>query len=160
MLAWAPGRLKGGSIVTPMVQNIDVAPTLMDALGAAAPATARFDGRSFLPLLRGETPADWRKHILYEYHWEWNFPATPTLFAIRTDRYKYVYYHGTWDIDSFHDLETDPDERHNLIQTPAYQEQIGQLRAQLFKELDASGALNTPVRAPAGERLDQRKLRE
>ncbi len=99
-----------------------------------------------------------RKHILYEYHWEWNFPATPTLFAIRTDRYKFIYHHGIWDIDALYDLETDPHERHNLIQVPAYQELAADMRSRLFKELQARGALDIPVRMPAGERLDQRKV--
>jgi N-acetylglucosamine-6-sulfatase len=157
LLAWAPGRIKGGTAVTQMVQNIDIAPAILEAMGVAAPASAKFDGRSFVPLLRGQETA-WRAHILYEYHWEWNFPATPTLFAIRTDRYKYVYYHGTWDIDSFHDLQTDPLERHNLIDVPGSAEQAARLRKQLFDELQASGALNAPVLVPAGERLDQRKL--
>jgi len=160
MLAWAPGRLEPGSEITPMVQNIDIAPTILHALGVGAPAEAKFDGRSMLPLLRGETVDDWRDHILYEYQWEWNFPATPTLFSIRTDRYKYVYYHGHWDIDSFHDLKTDPHERHNLINVPAYKDQIEKLRDTMFSELEASGALQIPVRIPAGQRLDQRKLRE
>jgi hypothetical protein len=37
--------------------------------------------------------------------------------------------------------------------------QIARLQAQLFDQLEASGGLNVPVRRPAGERLDQRKLR-
>ena len=160
LLAWAPGRIAPGTAVTPMIQNIDIAPTILEALGVTSPSAARFDGRSFLPLLRGAQLTDWRDHLLYEYHWEWNFPATPSMFAIRTDRYKYVYYHGTWDLDSLHDLQTDPDERHNLIQIPAYRELAEQLRSQLFQELAASGALELPVRAPRGERLDQRKLPE
>ena len=161
MLARAPGLIEGGSVVSPMVQNIDIASTVMDAIGVSLPdglAQARqMDGKSFLPLLEGrEVP--WRDHILYEYHWEWNFPATPTLFSIRTDRYKYVYHHGTWDIDAFYDLEEDPIERHNLIEVPGYQKMIGQLRDQMFEELEASGALDVPFRKPAGDRLDQRKL--
>lgn len=161
MLARAPGLIEGGSVVSPMVQNIDIASTVMDAMGVSLPdglAQARqMDGKSFLPLLEGrEVP--WRDHILYEYHWEWNFPATPTLFSIRTDRYKYVYHHGTWDIDAFYDLEEDPIERHNLIEVPGYQKMIGQLRDQMFEELEASGALDVPFRKPAGDRLDQRKL--
>ena len=161
MLARAPGLIEGGSVVSPMVQNIDIASTVMDAMGVSLPdglAQARqMDGKSFLPLLEGrEVP--WRNHILYEYHWEWNFPATPTLFSIRTDRYKYVYHHGTWDIDAFYDFEEDPIERHNLIEVPGYQEMIGQLRDQMFEELEASGALDVPFRKPAGDRLDQRKL--
>ena len=157
MLAYAPGRIKPGTKVTEMVQNIDVAPTILEACGVEPPAEARIDGRSFLPLLRGEA-IPWRDHILYEYHWEWNFPATPTTFAIRTDRYKYIFYHGLWDHNGFYDLATDPHERHNLLNVPAYREQIEQMKTQLFDELEASGGLVIPVRRPAGERLDQRKL--
>jgi N-acetylglucosamine-6-sulfatase len=160
LLAWAPGRVRntdGPYNIDSMVQNIDIAPTVLAALGVEKPAAAKFDGQSFLPQLQGKKGGE-RDHILYEYHWEWNFPATPTLFAIRTDRYKFVYYHGTWDLDSFHDLKTDPHERHNLIDVPAYQEHITKLRTKLFKELEASGALNVPIRQPAGNRLDQRKI--
>ncbi len=58
-----------------------------------------------------------------------------------------------------YDLETDPHERHNLINVPAYAEKIEALKKQLFDELEASGALDIPVRRPLGERLDQRKNR-
>lgn len=158
MLAWAPGLIKQGSTITRMVQNIDVAPTVLDACGIAPDDSRKFDGRSFMPLLLGkEIP--WRDHILYEYHWEWNFPATPTVFAIRNERFKYIFYHGLWDLNGFYDLETDPHERHNLIKVPAYRQQIAEMQQQMFAELDASGGLVLPVRPPAGDRLDQRKLR-
>ena len=118
----------------------------------------KMDGKSFAGLLLGKkTP--WRKHILYEYHWEWNFPATPTCFAIRSERYKYIYYHGVWDQNGFYDLKTDPHERHNLIQVPAYREQIVQLRGQMFRELQMSGGLTMPVRPPKGDQFYDRKLR-
>ncbi len=160
MLAWAPGMIEPGSATDSMIQNIDIAPTMLGVAGVVARPGARFDGRSFLPILRGQNDRPWREHILYEYHWEWNFPATPTLFAIRTDRYKYVYTHGTWDLDGFYDLQTDPIERHNLISVPAYQERIQAMREQLFTELAQSGGgMSMPLRAPAGARLDQRKNR-
>jgi N-acetylglucosamine-6-sulfatase len=156
MLAYAPGLIAPGTKVKEMVQNIDIAPTLLAAAGVPVPAAAKMDGRSFLPLLQGQS-IPWRDHLLYEYHWEWNFPATPTLFAIRTERFKYIYYYGVWDYDGLYDLQTDPHERHNLINVPAYQEQIETLKKQLFDELEVSGGLDIPVRRPAGERLDQRK---
>jgi len=160
MLACAPGLIAPGTKVTPMVQNIDIAPTILEAAGVTAPQSAKMDGRSFLPLLKGQGQKNRRRdHILYEYHWEWNFPATPTLFAIRTDRYKYVFHYGIWDRDAFYDLQTDPIERHNLINVPAYRDRIAAMKKQLFDELEASGGLNIPVRRPAGDRLDQRKLR-
>jgi N-acetylglucosamine-6-sulfatase len=140
-----------------MVKNIAAAPTLLDAAGLPQPTNPTMDGRSFLPLLEGKATA-WRDHILYEYHWEWNFPATPTLFAIRTDRYKYIYHYGLWDLNAFYDLETDPLERHNLIRVPAYQTRIDELKKQLFDELEASGGLNIPVRGPIGTQYYDRKL--
>lgn len=158
MLAYAPGLIAAGTRVTQMVQNIDIAPTLLDAAGIRTPQSARMDGQSFLPLLRGDA-IPWRDHILYEYCWEWNFPATPTVFAIRTERYKYVFYHGVWDYDGFYDLQTDPHERHNLITVPAFRDQIEAMRKQLFDELEASGGLDIRVQRPQGERLDQRKNR-
>ncbi|HCO95199.1 MAG TPA: acetylglucosamine-6-sulfatase [Phycisphaerales bacterium] len=158
MLAYAPGLIEPGTKVTQMVQNIDIAPTLLATAGIQPPETAGMDGYSFLPLLRGKS-IRWRDHILYEYYWEWNFPATPTVFAIRTDRYKYIFYQGVWDHDGFYDLQTDPHERHNLINIPAYGEQIEAMKKQLFDELEAGGGLDIPVRRPLGERLDQRKNR-
>ncbi len=157
LLVYAPGLIRPGTKISPMVQNIDIAPTLLDIAGVSS-AAREMDGRSFLPFLRGES-APWRDHIIYEYYWEWNFPATPTTFAIRTNRYKYIYYHGVWDLDGFYDLETDPHERHNLIAVPAFQDRIAPLKKQLFDELEAGGALLMPIRRPKGERLDDRKLR-
>jgi len=159
LLAYAPGLIQPETRIEQMVQNIDIAPTILEAGGVELPAEARMDGRSMLKLLQGES-IPWRDHILYEYHWEWNFPATPTTFAIRTDRYKYIFYHGHWDHNGLYDLKTDPHERHNLINVPGYRDRVEALKKQLFDELEASGGLQIPVRRPVGERLDQRKLRD
>ena len=103
MLAYAPGRIKPGTELAQKVQNIDIAPTLLDYAGVPVPdAAPKMDGRSFRSLLEGTAPAQpWREHVPYEYHWEWNFPATPTLFSIRGERYKYIYYYGLWDKNGF-----------------------------------------------------------
>jgi N-acetylglucosamine-6-sulfatase len=159
LLAYAPGRIKAGTVISQMIQNLDIAPTLLNFAGVRVPPNApKMDGKSFAELLRGKKATEWRDHILYEYHWEWNFPATPTCFAIRTRRYKYVYYHGVWDRNGFYDLESDPHERHNLIRLPAYRQQIVLLRDQMFKELAASGGLVMPVRPPKGDQFYDRKL--
>ena len=161
MLAYAPGLIQSGTVVEPMIQNIDIAPTLLELANAGSESVSKMkmDGTSFLPLVKGESVATWRDHLLYEYHWEWNFPATPTTLAIRTHRFKFIYYHGVWDHNGFYDLKTDPLERHNLINVPAYQEQIQELTQQMFAEFEASGGLDLPIRIPKGNRLDQRKLK-
>ncbi len=66
------------------------------------------------------------------------------MLAIRTERYKYVYYHGVWDIDSFHDLVGDPAERHNLIDVPSYQEKIRKLREKMFADFEARAGRCSP----------------
>ncbi|MDG2385567.1 MAG: sulfatase [Pirellulaceae bacterium] len=156
MLALAPGLIPPQTQIDQMVANIDLAPTILDFAGVDS--NLDVDGKSFAPLLKRQ-PLEWRDHLLYEYHWEWNFPATPTLFAMRSDRYKYIFYHGVWDQNGFYDLQTDPHERHNLIRVPAYQQQIAEMRRKMFNELEARDALDLPVRRPAGDRLDDRKLR-
>ncbi len=158
MLAMAPGLIEPGSEIKAMMLNMDLAPTLLEAAGVKVEPKMKFDGQSALPWLKGKT-IPWREHILYEYHWEWNFPATPTTLAIRGDRYKYIYYHGVWDRNGFYDLKTDPDERVNLINIPAYKNRIQHMRTQLFEELDASGGLVLPVRPPKGVQFYDRKLR-
>jgi N-acetylglucosamine-6-sulfatase len=102
------------------------------------------DGRSFAPLLRGER-VPWRDALLYEYYWEYSFPQTPTQFALRGSRYKYVFTHGVWDIDMLFDLQDDPAESRNLIDDPAHQERARTMRAQLFEELAALDGMAIPL---------------
>jgi arylsulfatase A-like enzyme len=87
MLVRAPGLVEGGKVIDRMVQNIDIAPTLLDWMGV--PKAAQMAGHSFIPLLRGE-PAEWREQIFYEYYWEHEFPQTLTMHGVQTDRYKYI----------------------------------------------------------------------
>ncbi|HJN82383.1 MAG TPA: DUF4976 domain-containing protein, partial [Verrucomicrobiota bacterium] len=158
--AYAPGHIQPGTTVSQMALNLDVAQTILRGMDVAQPSdTPKMSGRSLLPLLLGQEIADWREHFLYEYHWEWNFPATPTTLAIRTDRYKYVYYHGIWDKNGLYDLETDPHERHNLIRVPAFAERASKMKNQLFAELAEAGGLIMPIRPPKGVQFYDRKLR-
>jgi len=160
MLAYAPGRIKPGTKVDEMVLNLDIAQTVLAAMKIRKTKnTPEMSGRSFLPLIMGKEPSNWRKHLLYEYHWEWNFPATPTTLAIRTNRYKYIYYHGIWDKNGLYDLQTDPHERHNLIRIPAFNELASNLKNQLFNELGEMGGLSMPIRPPKDFQFYDRKLR-
>ncbi|MBG28942.1 MAG: acetylglucosamine-6-sulfatase [Opitutae bacterium] len=160
LLARAPGLIKPGTTIKQMVLNVDLAPTILELAGAPLPKKPKMDGRSMLSLLQDKNgKTTWREHFVYEYHWEWNFPANPTTFAIRTDREKYIFYHGLWDRNGFYDLSNDPHERHNLISLPAHRERILELREKLFDELDATGGLVIPVRRPKNEQYYDRKLR-
>jgi N-acetylglucosamine-6-sulfatase len=120
LVRW-PSYLEGGAPIDSLVQNIDIAPTILEAAGLAMPA--HMQGASFVPLLDRKEVA-WRDRIFYEYYWEMDFPQTPTMFGIRTERYKYIRYHGVWDTNEFYDLQADPNEMYNLIDAPEHQERI------------------------------------
>ena len=61
LLARGPG-IKAGITPDQFVANIDLAPTFLDLAGLPVPDSMQ--GRSLAPLLRGESPADWRKSRL------------------------------------------------------------------------------------------------
>lgn len=154
MLAYAPGWITPGSEVTPLVRNIDIAPTILELAGVQP--GHEMDGRSFLPALQGQPLDRGEGAFLYEYYWEYAFPHTPTTFALRGDRYKYIYYHGVWDVQELYDLETDPAERYNLIDVPEHQERVNEMRSRLFDRLEAADAMSVPLRRgtwQAAERL-------
>lgn len=143
MLAWAPGYIAPGSAPPQLVRNIDIAPTVLALAGVQPPGV--MDGRSILPVLTGDA-GEWDSELLYEYYWEYAFPHTPTTFALRGDRYKYITYHGIWDISELYDLEADPQEQFNLIHVPAHRERIAAMRDRLWDLLEATDGMRVPVR--------------
>ena len=81
-----------------------------------------------------------RTALNYEYYWEYNYPQTPTTFALRGDRYKYIQYHGVWDTEELYDLQSDPREMRNLIADPSLKNIVRTMRAALFAGLDPEEA--------------------
>ncbi len=154
LLAYAPGMIEPGTKIKHLVQNIDIGPTVLEAAGLEVPE--HMDGMSFLPLMQGKD-VPWRDAVFYEYYWERNFPQTPTVHGIRTDRYKYMHYYGIWDIDELYDLQNDPYEMHNLINDPKYQDLIKQLNKRVFDWLEQTGGMCIPLRRDRGVRRDKRR---
>ncbi len=146
-----PNRLAAHTTVKQLVANIDLAPTLLEAAGVAAPEQG-VDGRSAWKLAIGEEIA-WREALLYEYYWEWNYPQTPTTFALRGDRFKYIRYQGIWDTDELYDLQNDPEERRNLINEPGLAETVQTMKQQLFDQLEDSGGLKIPLLEDRGQQF-------
>ncbi|MCX6608037.1 MAG: sulfatase [Acidobacteria bacterium] len=142
LLARCPALFKPGQTLPQVVANLDIMPTVLEAAGLPAPTGG--DGASFLPLLQGKR-VPWRDSLLYEYYWERNFPQTPTVHALRTDQYKYMRYHGIWDLDELYDIQEDPRELHNLIKSPAHQAVIKQMNQRLFEILESTDGMNMPL---------------
>ena len=147
-VVYAPGLVPAGVTNPGRIRNLDIAPTLLDAAHVAPPP--QFEGLSALPLMTGAVaPADWKPgDFVYEYYWEWNFPMTPTTFAIERERVKYIQYHGVYDTEELYDLDADPDEMRNLIDDPSRLPAKLELRRALFEQLaDANGRRAVPFTA-------------
>lgn len=142
LLVMCPALFRGGSKISQMVANIDIAPTILELAGVEPPE--HFDGESFVPLLKGQQ-IPWRDELLYEYYWERNYPHTPTTHAIQTGRWKFIRYHGVWDLDELYDIQSDPDETSNLINSPAHQDVAKNLRERLFELLRETHCSSLPL---------------
>jgi arylsulfatase A-like enzyme len=154
LLAWAPGMIKPGTEVTQLVQNIDIAPTVLDIAGLIPPEYMA--GQSFVPLIKGEEVTDWRDKIFYEYYWEYAYPQTPTMHAVRTDKYKFIRYHGLWDTNELYDLENDPWEMNNLIRSPEHQEQVERMLNDLWTWLEKTDGMQIPLKRTMHKKRDNR----
>ncbi len=153
MLVRGPEVARPGQPIDAVIANIDIAPTLLAAAGLQAPPT--MDGRNFLPILRG-APVPWRSTLLYEYYWERNFPQTPTMHALRGERWKYIHYQGIWDTDELYDLQADPLEMQNLVRVPAHRDLVRELNAELFATLERTGGMYIPLNPDRGNQQNLR----
>lgn len=153
MLMQCPEIIKGGTVVDEVVANIDVAPTVMQAMGLKKPP--HMDGQSFLPLAQGRT-IPWRDYFLYVYYWEQNYPQTPTHFCLRGAQYKYTTYYGLWDTDELFDIQADPKEQNNLIHRPAFAKTRQQMQGRLYAMMEELGGMEIPMNPPRGRQQNKR----
>ena len=135
LLARGPGIKKG---ITPdqFVSNIDLAPTFLDLAGLPVPDFMQ--GRSIAPLLRGESPADWRQTFYYRYYHSPGHHNTVAHLGVRTKTHKLIHY---WDRNAYElfDLVNDPKEQTNLLfsdstsQKPEVKKLFRELKAEIVR---------------------------
>lgn len=147
-----PKLVNPGTKVTPMVLNLDLAPSILD-ICAAKPLEGAH-GRSWKPLLKGKADG-WRASWFYRYDYEKEFPYTPNVRGVRTERWKYIRYpHGDGQPDrhlaELYDLEADPLEVKNLISDPKHAAQVKTMQAELERVLKDAGALPDKLRLDGG----------
>src|SRR5262249_40271454 len=124
------GRVKPGSVADGMVLNVDFAPTLLDASVAKVPGDMQ--GKSFLPLLGGQAPADWRTSMYYRYyHYPQDHRVQPH-FGVRTLTHKLIYFNKIDQWELF-DLTKDPHELKNVYADSGYAETVTRLKAEMYR---------------------------
>lgn len=128
-LAKYPGVIKPGTKVDGFVSNVDWAPTILDFAGIKAPGDMQ--GRSFLSLLKGKEPKDWRKDVYYHYY---EYPQPHHVsphFGIRAKDFVLVrFYTGVESWELF-DLKKDPGEKRNVYKEGKYAPVVKDLKERL-----------------------------
>jgi arylsulfatase A-like enzyme len=127
-----------GTVCDALVEAIDLAPTFIGYFGGKPPDHI-LEGRSLLPLLHGETPADWRKVIFSEYDYSMqdvrlklNQPIDQCrLFMVFDGRWKYI--HASGFRPMLYDLKSDPQEFDDRGADPSCADVIARLQAALFE---------------------------
>lgn len=120
-----PRLIKPGSVNNDLCINVDIAPTLLELAGVKTPSAMQ--GRSMVPLLKGDSPADWRKTQFYTY---W---GAPEHYGVRSDRYTYLKLNGH-EPELFDRLK-DPDQLHNVFGNTDYKKDIQWLESELQRQL-------------------------
>jgi len=130
LVKW-PGTVKPGTVNTDIVSNLDFAETFLEIAGIDNPADMQ--GCSLVPILKGDTPDDWRKEHYYHYYEYPSWHLVKRHYGITTERYKLIHFY--YDIDEWElfDLEKDPNEMINVYHDPAYEE----VRSDLHQRLEA-----------------------
>jgi arylsulfatase A-like enzyme len=145
MLVRWPGVVKPGSEDSHLTSLLDLAQTFLDAAGQQAPADMQ--GRSLMPLLKGENPAGWRSSHYYHYY---EFPAPHHVRpheGIVTAQHKLIRYYLPGQPDEWEllDSKADPQETRSFHEDPAYASVLESLKKQL---VDLRTELHVPAEVP------------
>jgi len=127
LVRW-PKVIKPGSKNYDLVQNLDYAETALDLCGVKIPGDMQ--GASFVPLLKGKKPSDWRKSLYYHYY---EFPGAHSVrrhYGVRTDKHKLIYFYNL-DAWEMYDLEKDPNELKSVYGQPKYAALTKELKTEL-----------------------------
>lgn len=121
-----PNEINEGITSGHLVQNLDVAPTLLDIAGVPVPKDMQ--GES-LRKTWTNNEENWRDAIYYHYY-EKGFGATPH-YGIRTERFKLIHFYDVVDSWELYDLEKDSMEMNNLYNVTEYEKVQKELHVRL-----------------------------
>ena len=136
-----PKMIKPGTRTDEIINNTDFAPTILGLAGVKIPRYMQ--GRSFVPLLQGKTPADWPRSTYYRYWMHMAHHDNPAHFGVRTKEYKLIFFYGQnykkggpkptrpgWEL---YDMKNDPHEKNNLYGQSKYAAVVKELKTELLR---------------------------
>jgi arylsulfatase A-like enzyme len=131
LVRW-PGVTKPGSQSRSIVSNLDFPETFLEAAGLPIPSDMQ--GHSLVPILKGETPKEWRTSFYYHYY---EYPDPHHVhphYGVVTDRYKLVHFY-TPDVDDWQlfDRQSDPNELRDVSGLPENAATVAKLKAEIVR---------------------------
>jgi len=142
--------------------NVDLAPTMLDLAGVAVPK--QYQGTSLLPLVKGQTPANWRKDFFYEHLMDAGGPKAfnpntwiPKSEGVRTEQFTYVrWFQQEPLVEELYDHQADFHCTKNLINDPALADVANRLRQRTTELRDRYGGAWVSNAAERPRRADKR----
>ena len=132
-----PAIGKSEQVRSELVSAVDLPPTILEAAGLAVPPTTKAmmtEGRSLLPIIKGDAVVDWRKFLFAEMNYHNPDIYRPSR-SVRDSRYKLVKSYPPLDRGinglTLFDLKKDPFETRNLVDNPTYSVILNRLLTQL-----------------------------
>ncbi len=125
-----PAQIKPGQVSDALAINCDFAPTFLSLANAQIPA--EMQGRNLLPILRGESPSDWRSSFYYRYYHDPGHHDTRQHYGVRTQTHKLIHFPGLNQWECF-DLVLDPGEMRNIYNEPTAQPIVARLKDELSR---------------------------
>lgn len=132
-----PKKIKANTIVNDVISNIDLAPTILDMAGVTIPESVQ--GKSFYKQLKGELNKKWRQSMYYHYYEYPKWHHVQPHYGIRTERYKLIHFYYDIDLWELYDLDNDPSELNNLINSKTHKKLIKDLKQKLYQLKDNYG---------------------
>lgn len=105
--------------------NVDLAPTILSAVGIEAPATMQ--GSDVSPLYLSQEPTQWRTDFFYEHPMYKSSDFIPASEALVTKDWKYFYW-PDFDREQLFNITEDPIEEVDLVSNPAHKEKLQAMR--------------------------------
>jgi arylsulfatase A-like enzyme len=136
LVRW-PGEVKPGSVEKRIVSNVDFGPTFLQAAGVNVPK--EMQGRSIVPVLKGEEPKNWRKSFYYHFYEDKDSDHHVAKHeGVTNGKMKLIHFYTLkeWEL---YDLEKDPHELVSVYGKPEYAAAQAEMKAELArlrKELD------------------------
>tara|TARA_R110000850_G_scaffold6593_22_gene25502 strand:- start:4286 stop:5830 length:1545 start_codon:yes stop_codon:yes gene_type:complete len=154
LLAKWPGVIKPGTVNNSIVSNLDFAETFLDVAGVTVPDDMQ--GSSLVPLLKGESPEDWRTSFYYHYY---EFPGGHNVarhFGVTDGDHKLIsYYHlDEWEL---FDLKKDPNELNSVYDSAEYASKRKELESELKRLIDLYGVPEDPRPEPRAPKAKKKK---